>query len=56
MSINEHTGDEMKTGHASDLYRKGWDAIFNKPTPQNEEQHAENSDNTGHTDKTGSTS
>ena len=29
---NEHTGDDLVTKPASDLYRKNWDVIFgNKP-------------------------
>lgn len=30
MSINEHTGDKLKTKVPTDKYRDGWDAIFNK--------------------------
>lgn len=30
MSINEHTGDKLKTKVPNDKYRDGWDAIFNK--------------------------
>ena len=34
MSINEHTGDKLRTKETNDKYREGWDAIFNKKGEQ----------------------
>ena len=57
MSVNEHTGDEMKTGHASDAYRQGWETIFGQINKTMKEQlDAENTDMSRHPDKAGSES
>jgi hypothetical protein len=48
MNVNEHTGKEMRTGHASEQYVKGWELIFGKKSDE------KNSSDTGHTSEAGS--
>ena len=56
MNINEHTGKEMRTGHATKAYVDGWEVIFGKVNRTlNGELDEKNSSDTGHTSEAGST-
>jgi hypothetical protein len=41
MSTNDITGDKLTTGASNDKYRQGWDTIFRKPTPPQDDKQPE---------------